>query len=125
MKKKWIFIASLIVIIIFGSLHTFNTTNLLMSDIANVENKFNFPYVFVTFAHLSLSLTFILYMFFIVRGYDLEPKQRVYMAYKYSMIQMGFGLVGFICSILSGTVVYHSFLAPYPYPGAIIVSFVA
>ena len=122
--KKILFFCLVTILVCVGSLHCFNTTNLLMSDIANVENNFNMPLTFVTFSHLSLTLGLIAFFFYAIRSYNLEEKYRNHMIKTYGWIYFGLGLFGLISSILVFIVVYKTVHVIYPYEGAGIIALI-
>lgn len=111
----------LFLMLFIGSMVTYFAMNLFWSDVANADNGFNWPLTLATLPMLMLSLSFVAFAIFLVRYLGSESQYRLKLVRLYSIILASFSLVGLVTAILSGTVVYDSFFAPCPFPGAILV----
>ncbi len=124
MKKiKFYDIITVIIYIIGGSLITFNAGNLFFSDISNYASGSRLT-IIATFPHFMFMFMIITLGFFFVRYRRLEDKYRLHFKKYYFLLFMIFSAIGVVTSILSGTIVYGSFLAPYPFNGAVLICFI-
>lgn len=124
--KQQIKLPSLIaflLLIFVASFVNFYATNLVMSDVSNMFYGAHDFYFVASIPGFIFALLFLIFVLFILRFY-LHPKSRKNMTLIWIKVAIGFGIVGLIASILTGTVIYHSFLKPYPFPGYSIISLV-
>lgn len=121
-KIKFYDIIAVIVYILGGSLITFNAGNLFFSDISNFASGSRLTLI-ATIPHFMFMFMIITLGFFFIRYRRLEDKYRMRFKKFYFLLFIIFSAIGVATSILSGTFVYGSFLAPYPYNGAILVCF--
>ena len=122
MTKKQLTI-SLVLLIIFGSLTTFYGMNLLMSDLANMFYTSLNKDILSSFPFFIIALDFILATIFVIRLYKHFDQKRA-LINLYSNLLVINSIAGIICSLLSGWLVYHDFLAPYPFPYYVIICIV-
>ena len=114
MNKKTLSII-VIITILFGSIINFYTHNFLSTDFVNSvlggipDNNMvaSFPGVFISFDVILV----IIYLLRLIKNESYHKK----MVGLYSIILMSFSVLGIIFSVLSGTIVYHSFVKPYPF----------
>jgi len=124
MSKKLVTIF-LIISIIFGSIVNFFATDCILGDVSNLTYGFsNRPvYVFASLPAFNLALIFVLFTIFLIR-YLRRPQYLKRMSKLYVIIFMCFSFIGLVSAILSGIIVYNTFLAPNPFPGYLILSIV-
>lgn len=123
MSKK---IASILLIIVtvIGSLFVYYASNFLFSDVGNMVPGIKDANIITTFPIFMFALQFILGAIYLAR-YIRVPQYLKARTKKFLIISASFSLVGFVTSILSGAIIYHSFfkVAPffaYPFFMAII-----
>ena len=110
----------LIVLGIIGSIATFYGLNLLFSDMANMFMASITIDLVSSLPGFIISLDFILASIYVLR-YVRRPEYKKRMTLLYCIILAVFSLIGIISTILSGVLVYHSLLAPYPFAGYMII----
>jgi len=109
-----------IVIIIVGSFVNFFCTNMLLSDVSNMFHDTMFISSIPAFV---FACYFVLALLYVLRlGRRSQYKKRMTQVNTTAWII--FASVGLISSVVSGIVVYKSFLAPYPFPGYGIIAIV-
>lgn len=123
--KKSLFIPLLALSIILGSFVNFYAFNLLCSDIANSFMQFNLEVqIIATFPALFISIDFVLITLFLMKYVNkAEPVRRL--CKKYLIILGSFSLLGVITSILTGTIVYHSFVGDFIFPCYPLIGLIA
>ena len=120
MNKK-LSVILVVVIALVGSLFTYFASNMFFSDIANITmQSITNSYIISTIPAMMFDLYFLLGILFIVRFY-LRPKTLKKLSRHYLILTGSFALVGVIFAILTGTVCYGSFTAPYPFAGYAIL----
>jgi len=119
-NDKRLAIYLLIIIGIVGSMCTFYMMNLLLSDLSNMFYGTHDAYIIASFPGFFLSLYFVLAEIFVFRFYY-RPKYRKSLILTYLIIAACFAVCGIIMSILTGTIIYHSFFTPYPFWGYTII----
>jgi len=116
-------ITSLTAVCIVGSIVCFYATNLIESDIANMF------YMTVTKDCISslpiffIALDFELLAIAIIRLY-MRPQYTKAEIICYLKILIGFSAAGTLSSLYTGTAIYGTFTAPYPFKGAVIICLV-
>ena len=115
MKKKTALIL-ITIISLAGSFATFYVSNLLFSDVGNLFYGFHDLYILATLPGFMLVPELVLATLYIVRVV-IKPAGRKQICRLYTVLLAVFAAMGFAGAIASGTVVYGSFLAPYPFPG--------
>ncbi len=123
MFKKRYAIIIFIFLILGGSFINFYATNLLMSDIGNAYGGLIDNQIFATFPMWMLAFDFVLFTIYFARIYR-HPNLKKKTTFLYSIILMSFSFVGILMGILSGILVYQSFVKPYPFPGYLILTFI-
>ena len=117
MNKK-LSLSALAAITLLGSLFCILGSNMFFSDIGNIAaSKLG---LIVTFPALMFAALFPLAFFYVVRFY-LRPKTFKKLTRLYLIIALALSGVGFITTLLTGIVVYGSFVSPYPFPGYVIL----
>lgn len=126
MKKIHLFLLLAIVTLI-GSIATYYTTNLLLTDLLNYESEFyyfaNEPhtiYLPASFPGFVIAIYFIVAAMFIVR-YQRHQNRLGIMLKHYSIVYMVLSILGIVFTIITGAVVYKSFIKPYPFTGYTII----
>ena len=124
MSKKFSLIA-LAIIAVLGSLVAFAASNLFFTDVPYFGPNIMDTALFASFTALLFGAYFVMGPMYIVRSY-LKPNIRKRMSKTYLKTTMVLAGLGFVFAILAGVINYKgNFLAPYPFPGFIIVMMVA
>ena len=124
MSKKFSLIA-LAIIAVLGSLVAFAASNLFFTDVPYFGPNIMDTALFASFTVLLFGAYFVMGSMYIVRSY-LKPNIRKRMSKTYLKTTMVLAGLGFVFAILAGVINYKgNFLAPYPFPGFIIVMMVA
>ena len=124
MSKKFSLIA-LAIIAVLGSLVAFAASNLFFTDVPYFGPNIMDTALFASFTALLFGAYFVMGSMYIVRSY-LKPNIRKRMSKTYLKTTMVLAGLGFVFAILAGVINYKgNFLAPYPFPGFIIVMMVA
>ena len=123
MSKKFSLIA-LAIIAVLGSLVAFAASNLFFTDVPYFGPNIMDTALFASFTALLFGAYFVMGPMYIVRSY-LKPNIRKKMTRTYLITTAVLALFGLIFAILAGVVNYKgNFLAPYPFPGFIIIMMV-
>lgn len=120
-KARFYDYIALSIILLVGAVSAFMSTNMLMSDVGNYKNSFNGLLIFVTLSHLVFAIELVTFLIFLSRYLRMDVIYRRHHIKTYAAQFIVHSSIGLIATILSGSIVYHNFLAPYPYQGAIIV----
>ena len=124
MSKKFSLIA-LAIIAVLGSLVAFAASNLFFTDVPYFGPNIMDTALFASFTALLFGVYFVMGPMYIVRSY-LKPNIRKRMSKTYLITTIVLSALGFVFAILAGVINYKgNFLAPYPFPGFIIVMMVA
>ena len=124
MSKKFSLIA-LAIIAVLGSLVAFAASNLFFTDVPYSGPNIMDTALFASFTVLLFGAYFVMGPMYIVRSY-LKPNIRKRMSKTYLKTTIVLAGLGFAFAILAGVINYKgNFLAPYPFPGFIIVMMVA
>ena len=118
--SKNITVICLVVLTIAGSFLAFLSNNMFFGDIVGIGAGFGVGTNLVTFPPLALSAEVVALMLYLIRMYK-RPENAKALTFTYSIIFIALSAVGFIGALLSGIVVYHSFVKPYPFPGYVII----
>ena len=122
MNKKNLIIALAIPVLI-GSLATFYACNLLFSDVSNYATGSPLTNIFVNFPIVMFAAMMVSAPFYLIRLYQ-RPKTFKHLTTNYLVIAFFLSLLGFVGALISGIVVYKSFIKPYPLPGYLIVGLI-
>ncbi|MCQ2553333.1 MAG: hypothetical protein MJ150_03415 [Clostridia bacterium] len=117
MSKK--FKVTITLVAIMGSVATFFATNMLMSDISNMFYMTITKDVISSIPWFIVSLQFVLTVMAMVRV-EGRPQYKKARTKIYLNIGLVFAAIGIIFSVLTGTMIYHSFTLPYPYKFGVI-----
>lgn len=109
-------ILSLVLVILFGSIITFYSSNMLMSDLSNMFYGVHDAYIIASFPLFFISIDFVIGLIFIIR-FCRYPQYRKALVNLYTLLLLIVSIIGFIFSILTGTLIYHSFTTRYPFIG--------
>lgn len=120
-RSKQIFILALLILI--GSFINFYVTNFIMSDISNMFYGVHDVNFIASIPGFVLSWDCVLAVIYCIRYFG-RGQHKKKMTMTYTVILMAFSVLGFVTSILSGTMIYHSFVKPYPFPGYVILSLI-
>ena len=112
-------LAALVSLTLVGSLFAILGANMFFSDIGNMSAVGPKGFI-TTFPALMFAALFPTCFLYVLRFY-LRPKTFKRMTRLYVIIAMALSFVGLLCSILSGVMVYGSFVKPYPFPGYLII----
>ena len=124
MNKKFSLIA-LAIIAVLGSLVAFAASNLFFTDVPYFGPNIMDTALFASFTALLFGAYFVMGPMYIVRSY-LKPNIRKRMSKTYLKTTIVLAGLGFVFAVLAGVINYKgNFLAPYPFPGFIIVMMVA
>ena len=121
--KRNTFIITLVILAIIGSIVTFYTSNLLLSDVSNNFYGFHDVNFISSLPGFFFALDFILASIFVIRYYR-YPDYKKKTINLYTIILAVFSLLGFVFSILTGAIIYRSFITPYPFFGYTIISLI-
>ncbi|MCQ2513322.1 MAG: hypothetical protein MJ092_08080 [Lachnospiraceae bacterium] len=121
--KKSKAISILAILILVGSFVTFYVTNFIMSDISNMFYGVHDVNFISSIPGFVFSWDFVLAVLYTIRYFG-RSQHKKKMTLTYTVILMAFSVVGFVGAILSGTMIYHSFVKPYPFPGYVILSLI-
>ena len=119
-KNKKHLVLSLILLSIISSIVVFFAANLLLSDVANITYVFVDKLIFVSIPALCVSISFVASTIMVFRLNNNPDGIYQYIRF-YGILLSVVSLIGVIFSILSGTIVYGSFLVPYPFSGYLIL----
>ena len=119
LNKKFTLII-LAILALIGSFVTFYTTNLVMHDVANNFFGVQDAGCIISFAGFVFSWDFVLATLFIIRIFR-RPEYKKAIVKLYSTILLVFSALGLVASILTGAVMYGTFLSPNPFPGYAII----
>ena len=109
------FAVSMIVVVI-GAIINFYATNMVLSDISNAYAGLHDIYFISSIPALMLASLFILAILYLGRRFH-RPEYVKALSKLYLIIGLVISIIGLVTSILSGTIIYHSFVASYPFPG--------
>ena len=112
-------LAALVALTLLGSLFAILGANMFFSDIGNMSAVGPKGFI-TTFPALMFAALFPTCFLYVLRYY-LRPKTFKRMTRLYVIIAMALSFVGLLCSVLSGVMVYGSFVKPYPFPGYLII----
>ena len=112
-------LAALVALTLLGSLFAILGANMFFSDIGNMSAVGPKGFI-TTFPALMFAALFPTCFLYVLRYY-LRPKTFKRMTRLYVIIAMALSFVGLLCSILSGVMVYGSFIKEYPFPGYLII----
>lgn len=112
-------LAALVATALLGSLFAILGANMFFSDIGNI-GAYGPVGMLTTMPALLFAALFPTLFLYLIRYY-LRPKTFKRLSRLYVIIAMSLSFLGFLTAILSGVVVYGSFIKPYPFPGYLIV----
>ena len=115
-QRLWLLAA----VITAGSFITFYASNLLLSDVANMFMMTITRDVFSSLPLFMVACEFILAGIGIIRN-QRRPEYRKAQLKNYMMITVILSFIGLVSTIVTGTSIYGSFLAPYPFRGCTIL----
>ena len=113
MKKR----NSVLLLVLFclvGSFINFYATNLLFSDLSNMFYGVHDIYIISSIPLFIIAVDFVAAFIFVMR-YTRYPEYKRAMINLYTIYLALLSVVGVVFSILTGTIIYHSFTAPYPF----------
>ena len=110
----------LVLLCLFGSVTAFFGMNLLFSDLANMFYSSINSDVISSLPFFVFALDFVLASLYVMR-YVKSPEFKKRMTLTYLIILACFSFFGILASILTGVIVYGSFLAPYPFVGYTLI----
>ena len=120
MSRK-VTLISLIVLTVFASLLAAQSSNMFFSDVLNAKALFSsYPTIISTMPALMLSVITVIVFLGLIRSY-IRPNSKKKLLKNYTIISLVVSGIGFVTSILTGVVVYKSFVKPYPFPGYTII----
>ena len=122
MSRKHYFI-TLIIVSLFTAFLVAYAANLLFNDIGNIGVGMSNSTFLVSLPAASIAAIFVALLFYFVRVYQ-RPKTFKAITKFYLILILVLGGLAFLTSLLSGLIVYHSFVKPYPFPGSLIISMV-
>ncbi len=113
----------LILVTVIGSFITFYVSNLIFSDVGNMFYGAHDFYFIASIPGFMIVPDIVLLSIFTVRRY-IKPAHRKKLAGLYSILLAVFSLIGAAASVLTGTMIYHSFVSPYPFRGYTLIALV-
>ena len=125
MSKK-IAIIEFVALSLLGAFILFYATNAFAcSLVLNIVYGFGDAQMIIASLPLFMvGLAFALAAMFILK-LQKYPNAKKQLVKQYSLVLAIYGLIGLITTILTGTVVYGSFVSKYPFPGYIIICLIA
>ena len=111
-KRNAVFL--LIAIALVGSFINFYATNLLFSDLSNMFYGVHDIYIISSIPLFIIAVDFVVAFIFVMR-FARYPEYKRATVNLYTIYLAILSVVGIVFSILTGTIIYHSFLAPYPF----------
>ena len=105
---------------IIGSLVCFYAINLILSDVANMFYMTLTKDFISSLPMFFIALDFVVLSILVMRQY-MRPHYRKAQGRFYCLLVMIISVLGVVSSVLTGTMVYHSFTVPYPFPGAVLI----
>ena len=118
--KKLYIIIILAALTIVGSLFTVLASNMFFADIINMAAGFTNSTLFVSLPAIAVSCTFAIAVLYVLRTYK-HPDCFRRIAKLYAIIIIALNGVGVLGCILSGAVVYGTFVGSRPFPGYLII----
>ena len=119
MTKKFVLI-SLAIIAIIGSLMTFYASNMFFGDVSNFGAGFMNTTLFVSLPGMLFGAMLIAAPLYILRLYQ-RPNTKKRLSQNYLIIAAILAFFGLVFSVVGGLVCYGSLIAPYPFPGYLII----
>ena len=113
-------ILSLAVLTVLGALFTVLASNMFFADIINMAAGFANATIFVTLPALAISMTLTIAVLWIIRTYR-HPDCFRRISKLYLIIVLALNGLGVVGCILSGAVVYGTFVGSQPFPGYLII----
>ena len=113
MSKKLSLIL-LVITSLVGAFIAFYATNLVMYDVGLNTYGFQEPSIISSLPLFMIGLSFALVAMFILKLQKFASSKRK-LVKVYSTVLAAYAFVGLVCSILTGTMIYGSFVAPYPF----------
>lgn len=110
----------LIINAIVGSFVNFYSVNLVMNAVMDKDSDHFIFSLLTPIPVLMISFMFVVLTFYVLRLY-LHPTHQKKMMKIYGIVFASMAFVGLIFLILSGALVFHSFIKPYPFPGYHII----
>ena len=125
MSKK-VAIIEFVALSLIGAFILFYATNAFAcSLVLNIVYGFaDAQMIIASLPLFMLGLAFALAAMFILK-LQKYPNSKKQLVKQYSLVLAIYGLIGLITTILTGTVVYGSFVSKYPFPGYIIICLIA
>ena len=119
-KQQKFIILTLIVATIMGALFTVLASNMFFGDIINMSAGFANATIFVSLPPIAVSMTLTIIVLWVLRTYR-HPDCFKRISKLYLIIVIALNGVGVIGCILSGAVVYGTFIGSQPFPGFLII----
>ena len=117
-KKSTIIILAILTCI--GAPLMMLSSNMFFGDIVSIGAGISNSTIFATIPATSVTLIAAIAILYIIRLYK-RPKTFKSLSRLYLIIALVLSALGFISSILAGLLTYGSLLAPYPFPGYLII----
>lgn len=122
MKKK-LAIKLLSFIGVIGSFIAFYSFNMLFSDLSNMFYGTHDAYIIASIPLFMITLDIMLSFLFVIRLYR-RPEYKKRMIKLYSIYMAFNGAIGVVTAIMTGKILYHSFISPYPFPGYTLITLI-
>lgn len=114
MKKKTLSVL-LILAVLVGSFITFFSINLFMSDLGNMFYGVHDAYIVGSFPIFFITLDFVMLIMMLARLL-IHPERKKSILRLYTIFGLVNSALGLVTSILSGTIIYHSFFSKAIFP---------
>lgn len=119
MNKKYL-LCILACLTLVGSLFGVLASNMLFDDLFNKGVPLSSSTLFVSLPAVSIAVLFILAILYIIRTYK-HPDCKKRISRTYLIIAASFSLVGVVGAVLSGTIIYHTFVGTHPFAGYVLI----
>ena len=118
--KPLYLILSLAVLTVLGALFTVLASNMFFADIINMSAGFANATIFVSLPAIGVAMSFAVAVLYILRTYR-HPDCFRRISKLYAIIIIALNGLGVLGCILSGAVVYGTFVGSQPFPGYLII----
>ena len=110
----------LVLLVVCGSLLSVVADNMLAADIGNIAVGLSNSTILASLPSACFATLFVMAILYTVRLYH-NPNVFKRMTRLYLIIACALGFVGFLGALISGILIYNSFVLPYPFPGYLII----
>lgn len=121
--KRFAFHIEIVILAIIASIINFYATNMILSDVSNMYYSVMNIDIISSLPAFLLAINLVVITLYFSREKHF-PEYKNSMALTYTTIIAVISAIGVIASILTGTIIYKSFLVPYPFYGYSILGII-